>query len=211
MAKSCAALICSRAVSSGSSAGHGRGQDGLPRGPVPHPGRLRHGPRHRPAPRPCRPAGAVPRPARGPRRAKASRSARLGPRRVRRPGHHVRRCSPRGRGSCRRRACSRFMPSDTTSRAGVDGHALAGVDVAGVGQLGALLEVRRRARRTGRTTPPARSAARRPRRGPSPVPGQALEPERVPVGQPPPARVDPRVQPGPDQVTGPGRVAVPRA
>ena len=38
---------------------------------------------------------------------------------------------------------------------------------------------------------------------------EPAQPERVPVRQPPPARVDPRIQPGPDQVTGPGRVAVP--
>jgi len=38
---------------------------------------------------------------------------------------------------------------------------------------------------------------------------EADQPERVPVRQPPPARVDLRVQPGPDQVTLTGGVAVP--
>ena len=91
---------------------------------------------------------------------------------------------------------------------GVDRHALAGVDVPGVGELGALLQVGHgHAERGG---PPARPGLplgdREPVLSGAPEGGQ---PERVPVGQPLPARVDARVQPGPHQVTGPGRAAVP--
>jgi hypothetical protein len=86
---------------------------------------------------------------------------------------------------------------------GVDGAALGDVDVAAVPELGAAREV----------------AQGDPERiGPGPVitlppdlrvrPAPAGDPQGVPVGQLPAARVDLGIKPGPDQVTGPGLVAV---
>ena len=133
----------------------------------------------------------------------------LGParlRRVRRPGRDVDRVLLPAAGGAGVDQAARGAGVDHQVAA-VDSAALGDVDVAGVGQLGRLLQVR---------------GGDEERAGPLPRPGlpghdghpllaaagQALDPDRVPVRQRLPVRVDPGVQPGPDQVTAPGPVAV---
>jgi len=94
---------------------HGPGEHGLPRGPVPHPVRLRRGPRHRQRRGPVTLPEQVP----GPLDGLAGEGLALGPghaRRVRRAGHHVRGVLLATAGHAHVEHL-RFMPADTTSRA----------------------------------------------------------------------------------------------
>jgi hypothetical protein len=86
---------------------------------------------------------------------------------------------------------------------GVHGPALPDVGVARVVQLGAVGQVRPRDQERAGPRPVELPAAHL---GVRTVP--AGDPQGVPVGQLPAARVDLGIKPGPDQVTGPGLVAV---
>ena len=86
---------------------------------------------------------------------------------------------------------------------GVHGPALPDVGVARVVQLGAVRQVRPGDQERAGPGPVELPA---PHLGVGPVPSGDLE--RVPVGQLPAARIDLRVEPGPDQVAGTGLVAV---
>ena len=149
---------------------HGPGEHRLPRGPVPHPVGS-GGVRGAASAAALYPAGQVG----GPREGPAGEGLPFGPgraRRVRRPGHHVRGVLLAGAGH----AHVEHLPVHARGHdqpGGVDRHALAGVEVPGVGELGALLEVGHGHGERG--GPPARpgSAARRPRTG-FPAPRKAI-------------------------------------
>jgi len=118
------------------------------------------------------------------------------------PGHHVRDIALAPAGHAHVKGLPGQRVRDQHVRV-VDGPALRHMDIARVVQFGVRGEVGAGHQEPGRPAP-----ARQPADHLRVLALPALDPQHVPVGQPLPAGVDLRVEPGPDQVSGAGPVPV---